>query len=99
MNASNDTPSKGFRAWWRNPPRSGLQLIISPIEYRHLRGFGRLRIVAGIVLVALGLTTLSFGGTDAKTYAWTMFFLAVAAAALAHGFWDLRIARSTALDA
>jgi hypothetical protein len=73
-----------------------MRLIISPWEYRHLRAWARVRVASGVVLVALGLATLSFGGSDWKTYGWTMAFLAPAAANLAFAYWELRIARSAA---
>jgi len=87
---------KGLRAWWTSPPRSGLLLIIAPWEYRHLRGWARVRIASGIVLAGLGLVTVSFGGNDCKTYGWTLGFLAAAAAQLAFACWELSIARSAA---
>jgi len=71
-----------------------MRLIISPWEYRHLRAWARVRITAGIVLTGLGVVTLGFGGNDLKTYAWTMAFLAGAAAHLAFARWELSIARS-----
>jgi hypothetical protein len=89
--ATNDTASRGLRGWWTSPPRSGLQLIISPIEYRHLRAFGRVRIASGIILTGLGTLTLSFGGKDRKTYGWASWFLAGAAANLSYGYWELSI--------
>ena len=92
---SNAAP-KGLLGWWKSPPRSGMQLIISPWEYRHLRGWARVRIVGGIVLAGLGLVTLAFGGDDWKTYGWTLAFLAAAAADLAFAHWELTIARSAA---
>ena len=73
-----------------------MRLIIAPWEYRHLRAFARLRIGGGIVLAGLGLVTLSFGGTDAKTYGWTAAFLAAGLAQLAFAYWELSIARSAA---
>src|ERR1700733_14499550 len=79
MHAPRNTSPKGLRGWWTSPARSGPQLIIAPWEYRHLRAFARVRIASGIVLASLGLVTLSFGGNDSKTYAWTMAFLAGAA--------------------
>jgi hypothetical protein len=91
---ADSTAPKGLRAWWASPPRSGMRLIISPCEYRHLRGFARLRIASAMVLVGLGVVTLSFGGSDWKTYGWTLAFLAVAAANLAFAYWELSIARS-----
>ncbi len=97
MHAPNsNTASKGLRAWWTSPARSGLLLIIAPWEYRHLRGWARVRIASGIVLAALGLVTLSFGGNDWKTYGWTLGFLAAAAAQLAFAYWELSIACSAA---
>jgi hypothetical protein len=92
----NSTAPNGLRAWWTSPPRSGMRLIISPCEYRHLRGFARVRIASGMVLVGLGIVTLSFGGNDWKTYGWTLAFLALAAANLAFAYWELSIARSAA---
>jgi hypothetical protein len=97
MHAPKNTSPKGLRGWWTSPPRSGLQLIIAPWEYRHLRAFARVRIASGIVLASLGLVTLSFGGNDSKTYAWTMAFLAGAAAHWAYAYWELNIARSAAV--
>lgn len=93
---NNNTAPKGFRAWWTSPPRSGLRLILSPWEYRHLRRFATVRIVAAIVLATLGLITLSSGGSDAKTYTWTIAFLAAGAAHFAFAYWELGVARSVA---
>ncbi|MGO9891831.1 MAG: hypothetical protein ACLP0L_28575 [Solirubrobacteraceae bacterium] len=95
MQAPNNQPAlTGLRARWKSPPRSGMRLIIAPWEYRHLRGFARVRIAGAILLTSLGLITLSFGGNDAKTYAWTFAFLAAAAANSAFAYWELSIARS-----
>lgn len=95
MQAPNDnTARKGLRGWWTSPPRSGMRLIISPWEYRHLRAWARVRIASGSVLAGLGLVTLSFGGNDRKTYEWAMVFLAAALAHLAFAYWELTIARS-----
>jgi hypothetical protein len=97
MNAPNDnTASKGPRGWWASPARSGMRRIISPWEYRHLRFWVGVRIGGGIVLVGLGIVTLSFGGNDWKTYGWAMAFLAAAAANLAFARWELTIVRSSA---
>jgi hypothetical protein len=90
--ATNNPGIRGLHEWWTSPPRSGPRLIISPIEYRHLRTFGRVRIASGIVLTGLGTATLSFGGNDRKTYGWATWFLTGAAANLAYGYWQLRIA-------
>ncbi|HUA46633.1 MAG TPA: hypothetical protein VMA77_15485 [Solirubrobacteraceae bacterium] len=94
--ADNNTASKGLAGWWKSPPRTGMRLIISPWEYRHLRAWARVRITTGIVLAGLGLVTLSFGGNDSKTYAWTLAFFAAATAQWAYAYWELSIARSTA---
>ena len=97
MNARNDNAApKGRRGWWSSPPRSGMQRIISPWEYRHLRPWAGVRIAAGTVLIGLGVVTLAFGGNDGKTYGWAMVFLALGAANLAFASWELRIAGSAA---
>ena len=87
---------KGLRARWMYPPRRGMRVVISPWEYRHLRGWAQLRIAGGVALTGLGLVTLAFGGSGWKTYGWTMVFLAAAAANLAFAYWELSIARSEA---
>ena len=92
---TNHTHAKGLRGWWISPSRSRLRLIISPIEYRHLWTFGRVRIASGIVLTGLGTLTLRFGGQDRKTYSWASLFLFGAAANLAYGYWELTIVRET----
>lgn len=92
--ANNKSAPKGLRGWWMSPPRSGARLIISPWEYRHLRAWAGVRIASGIVLVGLGVVTVSFGGNDWETYGWTMAFLAAAAANVAFAYWELCIARS-----
>ena len=95
MHAPNDnTAPKGLRGWWASPPRSGMQRVISPWEYRHLRAWAGVRTASGTVLVGLGAVTLSFGGNDWRTYGWTMGFLALAAAQFSFGYWELTIARS-----
>ncbi len=73
-----------------------MRRMIVPWEYRHLRGWARVRIVSGVVLAALGVVTLSFGGNESKTYGWTMMFLALAGASWAFACWELSIARSEA---
>jgi hypothetical protein len=95
MDAQHDhsTP-KGLRRWWASPQRSGMRRIISPWEYRHLQAWARVRIAAGIGLVGLGVVTLSFGGNDPKTYGWTAFWLALAAAQFSFAYWELTITRS-----
>jgi hypothetical protein len=94
MHAPGNTAPKGLRGWWTSPQRSGMQLIISPWEYRHLRACAGVRIASGVVLVGLGAVTIGFGGNDRKTNGWATAFLALAAADLAFGTWELRIARS-----
>ena len=53
MNAPNDnTAAKGLRGWWASPPRPGMQRLINPWEFRHLRAFGLTRIAGGSVAAA-----------------------------------------------
>ena len=95
MNAPNDNAApQGLRGWWASPPRSGLQRILSPWEYRHTRAVARVRIVAGIVLAGLGAVTLVGGSFTAEAVGWAMLFLAAAAGSFAWAAWDLAIARS-----
>ena len=94
MDAQQDHTRKGLRRWWASPPRSGMRRVISPWEYRHLHAWAGVRIAAGIALVGLGAVTLSFGGNDGKTYGWTAFWLALAAAQFSFAYWELTIARS-----
>ena len=90
MNAGNDrTATKGLRGWWLSPPRSGMQRLIWPWEYRHLRAFGVTRIAGGMVAAAAGIVCLSY-----VAYGWAAFFLIIAALNLAAGYWELTIARS-----
>ena len=95
MHAPNDnTAPRGLRGWWASPPRSGLQRIISPWEYRHLRFWAGLRIAGGTALTVCGVLTLAFGGPDAKAYGWAVLFLVPAALNFAYAYWELTIARS-----
>jgi hypothetical protein len=99
MNAQNDNtaPSSTTTRWrWGTPPRSGMQRIIAPWEYRHLRGWASVRITAGIVLVGLGAVTLFGGSFSPKAAGWATLFLAAAAAQLLFAAWELAIARSAA---
>jgi hypothetical protein len=90
MNASNgNTFTKGLRRWWFNPPRPGLQRLIIPWEYHHLRGFGVTRIAGGSIAAGAGLICLAYG-----VYGWAAFFLVIGAANLAGGYWYLTIDRS-----
>ena len=78
------------------PQRSVLErILIRSWEYRHLRLWGGLRIGGGITLTVCGVLTLTFGGSDRKTYGWAALFLVPAAVALAFGYWQMTIARST----
>jgi len=91
MNATNhDTAAKRLREWWASPPRSGLQRLIIPWEYRHLRVFGVMRIAGGIAAAGIGAFILSSGA-----YGWAALFLVIAAANLAAGCWEIAVARST----
>ena len=90
MNAPSDnTAAKGLRGWWQTPPRPGMQRLINPWEYRHLRAFGLTRIAGGSAAAAAGVICLSYG-----VYGWAAFFLGLAALNLAGGYWYLTIARS-----
>ena len=90
MNAPNDnTAAKRLRRWWLTPPRPGLQRLINPCEYRHLRGFGATRIAGGSAAAAAGLICLAYG-----VYGWAAFFLVLGALNLAGGYWYLTVARS-----
>ena len=92
MNASNDnTAASGPRGWWQSPPRSGLQRLINPVAYRHLRAFGVLHVAGGSLAAAAGLICLSYG-----VYGWAAFFLVIAALNLGGGCWYLTIDRSAA---
>jgi hypothetical protein len=90
MSATNDnTAPKGLRGWWLSPPRSGMQRLIFPWEYRHVRVFGIVRIVGCLVAVTAGLICLAYAA-----YGWAAFFLVVGTLNLAAGYWELTIARS-----
>lgn len=83
--------SSGLRGWWADPPRPGLQRLINPWEYRHLRFSGAVRIAGGSLTVGAGLICLAY-----DAYGWTAFFLALGAANLAGGYWYLTIDSSAA---
>ena len=90
MNTPNgNTAAKRLRRWWFSPPRPGLQRLIYPWEYRHIRVFGVIRIAGGSVAAGAGLICLAY-----RVYGWAAFFLVVAALSLAAGYWYLTIARS-----
>jgi hypothetical protein len=91
MNAPNaNTAAKGLREWWASPPRSGMQRLINPWEYRHLRVFGVTRLAGGSVAAAAGVVCLSY-----RAYGWAAFFLVLGALDVAAGYWYVTIARST----
>ena len=92
-NAPKDNTARGrLRKWWLSPPRTGMQLLINPWEYRHVRVFGIVRIVSSIVATAAGVICLSYGALG-----WAVFFLALGVVLLAVGFWYITIARSASL--
>jgi hypothetical protein len=92
MNGPNDdTAPRGLRGRWASPPRSGMQRIIAPWEYRHLRAFAGARIAAGIALAGIGAVTLVGGSFTTEAVGWAMLFLA-AAGSFAWAAWDLAIA-------
>jgi hypothetical protein len=77
------------------PRRSHLErILIKSWEYPHLRFWAGLRIGGGVALTICGLLTLTFGGSDAKTYWWAAFFLGLATLNFAFGSWQITIARS-----
>ena len=86
---SGNTATNRLRQWWLTPPRRGLQRLIYPWEYRHLRAFAVVRILGGIVAAVAGLICLSY-----RVYGFAAFFLVVAVLALAAACWFLTIARS-----
>jgi hypothetical protein len=90
MNAPDDnTAPKGLRGWWLSPPRPGVQRLIAPWEYRHVRGFGVTRIFGGSLAAAAGVVCLAY-----SAYGWAAFFLVIGALNLAGGYWYITIARS-----
>ena len=90
MNARNDnTAARRVRRWWFTPPRPGLQRMINPWEYRHIRPFGVLRVAGGSAGIAAGLICLAYG-----VYGWAAFFLVLASLNVAGGYWYLTITRS-----
>ena len=82
------------------PPRSGIRRLITPWEYRHLRGVMATRFAAGGFHLGVGLVLVSLGrraGTDRerrKCYGWAAYFLAFAALQFSGGFLDMTADRS-----
>jgi hypothetical protein len=90
MNAPNgDTTRKRLREWWRSPPRAGMQLLISPWGYRHLRVFGIMHLAGGVVAMGIGAFVVSYAADG-----WAAFFLVVGALNLAVGGWYLALTRA-----
>ncbi len=90
MSASDhSTAPRGLRAWWAIPPRTGMQRLINPWEYRHLRTYGILRIVGGTVAATAGVICLAYGADG-----WAAFFLVIGALNLGGGIWYLSVDRS-----
>jgi hypothetical protein len=90
MNGPNDnTAPRGPRGWWAYPPRPGLQRLINPWEYRHLRAFGVTHVAGGSVAAGASLICLAYG-----VYGWAAFFGVVGGLNLAGGYWYLTIDRS-----
>ena len=95
MNAPNDsTSTEGLRGWWASPPRPGVQRLINPWEYRHLRVVGVTRIAGGSVAAAAGVVCLSY-----RVYGWAAFFLAIGALNVGGGYWYLTVDRSASARA
>jgi hypothetical protein len=65
MNARNENSAAKGRPWWLSPPRSGMQRLIAPWEYRYLRAFGVTRIAGGGVAAGAGIVCLSY-----EAYGW-----------------------------
>jgi hypothetical protein len=87
MNALNDnTAAEGPRGRWASPPRPGMQRLIPPWEYRHLRAFGVTRIFGGSIAAAAGVICLAY-----DVDGWAAFFLAIGALNLGGGYWYLTI--------
>ena len=77
------------------PQRPVLErILIRSWEYRRLRFWAGVRIGAGTVLVGLGVITLVGGSFTAKAFAWSAFFLVLAALQFSVGYWYLAIIRS-----
>jgi hypothetical protein len=66
-----------------------MQRLINPWEYRHLRGFGVMRIAGGLVAAAAGVVCISYAA-----YGWAAFFLVLGALNFVCGYWYITIARA-----
>jgi hypothetical protein len=80
---------KGPRGSWGSPPRPGINRLIPPWAYRHLRFYGVGHIAGGTVAAAAGIVCLSYG-----VYGWAAFFLALGTLNLTGGCWYLTVAHS-----
>lgn len=85
MNAPNADPT---------PPRSGMQRLIAPWEYRHLRAFAGLRFATGIAAVTLAGLLIIYGWAAAAEPWFAALLLAAAALNFSFGYWEMTIARS-----
>lgn len=91
MHASDDIASS---------PRSGLERLIVPWEYRHLPAVATMRFTSGGFTLGVGLVLLSLGrsaGTARerrKCNGWAAFFLGLAALSFSGGLMDTMAARS-----
>ncbi len=83
------TAAQRLRGWWRSPPRRGMQRLIAPWEYRHLRAFAVAHLAGGFVASAAGAVCLAYAADG-----WAAFFLVIGALNFAAGCWCLAIARS-----
>lgn len=91
MNRANDNGArKTFREWWASPQRPGMQRLINPWEYRHLRAFAITRVAGGSVATVAGVICLSFA-----VYGWAAFFVVIGVLNLAWGYWYTTITRSS----
>ncbi|MBV9794648.1 MAG: hypothetical protein JO016_11990 [Actinobacteria bacterium] len=87
MNGPDDNSTAGgLRKWWFYPPRPGLQRLINPWEYRHLRFSGAIRIFGGCIAAGAGIICLGY-----SAWGWATFFLVLGALNLAGGGWYLSI--------
>ena len=85
MNAQDDNTA---------PSRIGMRRIIPRFEFRRLVAMARVRIAVGTAGVALAVITLAGGSFTAKAFAWSAFFLVLAALQFSVGYWYLAIVRS-----
>ncbi len=70
MNApKKNTAAKGLLGWWLSPPRSGVQRVIAPWEYRHLRAFAATRLAGAGAAGAAGIVCLPY-----EAYGWAAGF-------------------------